>query len=54
MTTRFKELRAVVLNFLEGYSNYNERQIAKAIEMAYQDDLIEGEEYDYLMNLLDR
>lgn len=49
---RFKELLSLVNEYLEGYTNEEATNIKKRIQTAYEDDGIDGSQYDYLMGLM--
>lgn len=47
------ELHSLVTEFLEGYINLSYEEIIERINNAYRDDMIDGSQYDFLINLID-
>lgn len=51
-SNRYKVLKSLINQYLEGYSDYEEEEIMNKIEYAYKNDFINGIEYDLLANSL--
>ncbi|GAB6462062.1 hypothetical protein bcgnr5390_11110 [Bacillus luti] len=49
----FKTLLSLINEHLEGYTNRSEDNIKQRIQDAYEDDEIDGGQYDYLIGLLE-
>ncbi|MBL5782259.1 hypothetical protein MXL46_10150 [Heyndrickxia sporothermodurans] len=48
----FNELLSLVNEYLEGYTKEEAINIKKRIQTAYEEDEIDGTQYDYLMGLM--
>lgn len=48
----FRELVSLVNEYLEGYTNLSESEIKRRIQETYEDDDLDGSQYDYLVGLL--
>ncbi|WP_215601521.1 hypothetical protein [Bacillus mycoides] len=49
----FRTLVSLVNEYLEGYTNLSEEEVKNRIQDAYEDDEIDGGQYDHLIGIME-
>ena len=51
--SEFKVLLSLVNEYMEGYTKMSEEDVKKRIQDAYEDDEIDGGQYDHLIGIME-